>query len=286
MNRTRMMVLAALSLALSLAVAVIAYRMLESRANPTIQEGKVVVAAQKLALGARVAEADIRVVSWPADTAIEGAFADPAKVVGRAVIMPVVPGEPVLEAKLAPEGAGAGLGAVIPEGKRAVAVKVNEVIGVAGFVLPGTRVDVIVTGSPTSSGTADTAKVILENVQVLSAGSQLEEHGDGSPQNVTVVTLVVTPEESQKLALAANEGRIQLALRNPLDERREDPAAVSRKALFAGSAQPPPAPTRVARATREAPRPRPTPPPSVVVEVIQGGARESVTFDAPAQSRR
>jgi pilus assembly protein CpaB len=281
-----MLVLAGLSLALSLAVAVIAYRMLESRANPTIQTGRLVIAAQKLALGARVGETDIRVVSWPADTPIEGAFADPAEVVGRAVIVPVVPGEPVLDAKLAPEGAGAGIGAAIPEGKRAVAVKVNEVIGVAGFVLPGTRVDVIVTGSPTSSGTADTAKVILENVQVLSAGSQLEKQDDGSPQNVTVVTLLVTPEESQKLALAANEGRIQLALRNPLDDRREDPAAVSRKALFSGSGPAPTPPTRVARARRRAPRPRPTPPPSLVVEVIQGGARESVTFDSPAESRR
>ena len=131
----------------------------------------------------------------------------------------MVKGEPLLEGKLASKEAGAGLPPIIPEGMRAVSVRVNEVIGVAGYVLPGTRVDVLNTLSPTNNPTDTTSKVVLANVQVLTSGTRLEQdQEDAKPMQVTVVTLLVTPEQSERLALASTEGKIQLALRNPLDQ--------------------------------------------------------------------
>src|SRR5205085_7247670 len=148
----------------------------------------------------------------------EGTFATPSDIIGRGLIVPLVKNEPVLPAKLASKEAGAGLPPIIPEGMRAVSVRVNEVIGVAGYVLPGTRVDVVATASPTSQPQDATSKVVLSNVQVLAAGTRLEQDQDkGKPMQVTVVTLLVYPEQSERLALASTEGKIQLALRNPLD---------------------------------------------------------------------
>ena len=127
--------------------------------------------------------------------------------------------EPVLPSKLASKEAGAGLPPVIPEGMRAVSVRVNEVIGVAGYVLPGTRVDVVATASPNQERADMTSKLILSNVQVLTAGTRMEQDQEkGKPVQVTVVTLLVNPEQSERLALASTEGKIQLALRNPLDQ--------------------------------------------------------------------
>src|SRR5215211_1524128 len=131
----------------------------------------------------------------------------------------MVKNEPILPAKLASKEAGAGLPPVIPEGMRAVSVRVNEVIGVAGYVLPGTRVDVVATASPSESHSDTTSRVILSNVQVLTAGTRMEQDQDkGKPVQVTVVTLLVNPEQSERLALASTEGKIQLALRNPMDQ--------------------------------------------------------------------
>ena len=138
---------------------------------------------------------------------------------GRGVIVTIVKNEPILPAKLASKEAGAGLPPVIPEGMRAVSVRVNEVIGVAGYVLPGTRVDVLATASPTNNPVDMTSKVVLANVQVLTAGTRMEQdQKDGKPVQVTVVTMSVTPEQAERLALASTEGKIQLALRNPLDQ--------------------------------------------------------------------
>ena len=278
MNRTRMVVLAFISLSLSVVVAFAAYRMLESRMNPVARTGRVVVSTKKLSLGARITAEDLRVVDWPASAPLEGGFGDPKIVVGRGVLVPLVPNEPVLESKLAPKDAGFGLSSVIPDGMRAVAVKVNEVIGVAGFVLPGSRVDVILTGSPTERNATDTSKVILENVQVLAAGTHLEPDARGTPQDVAVVTLLVAPQDAQKLALASADGRIQLALRNPLDLQHRDPVAVKKAALYVGSAVPSPLPTRVARKV-DPPAPVKT---DLSIELIQGSKRETWRFEQVA----
>lgn len=178
----------------------------------------VVIAAADLQLGAELKKEDLQVIAFPKGRAPEGSFASTSEIVGRGVIVPMVKNEPILPAKLASKEAGAGLPPVIPEGMRAVSVRVNEVIGVAGYVLPGTRVDVVATQSPTNQQTDMTSKVVLSNVQVLTAGTRMEQDTkDGKPVAVTVVTLLVKPEQSERIALASTEGKIQLALRNPLD---------------------------------------------------------------------
>ncbi|HET9529573.1 MAG TPA: Flp pilus assembly protein CpaB [Blastocatellia bacterium] len=294
MNRNRMLILAFFALALSALVSYFAYRMLQSRLNPTAEESvQIVVAAEKLNLGTRLTEQVLRVTEWPKSTPLEGSFSNPADIVGRGVIVPMGPNEPVLESKLASKEAGAGLTSAIPEGMRAVAVKVNDVIGVAGFVVPGTRVDVIIIGNP-GQGATEVSKIFLENVQILAAGQNVEQDVNGKPQNVQVVTMLVTPEDAQKLALAQTDGRIQLALRNPIDLAEVNPAAVQKPALYGGrssNASPPPA---------EAPRPRPTvvryvprrpapaPAPAVVtpprpqvyqIEMIHRDKRETTSFE-------
>ncbi len=197
----------------------------------------------------------------------------------------MLPNEPVLESKLAPRGAGAGLTTAIPSGMRAVSVKVNEVIGVSGFVLPGTRVDVIVTGSPDNSSSGEISKVVLENVEVLAAGQNIERNAQGTPEKVQVVTLLVTPEDSQKLALASSDARIQLALRNPLDLEHTDPSPVKRAELYSEPSSDQPkveeaAPVRrVVRRVAPPPPPPPPPPKKYEVEVIQGTERKTMTYE-------
>jgi pilus assembly protein CpaB len=190
-----------------------------------------VVATEKLPLGSRISEKSIHIAPWPKSMPLEGSFIDPKEVIGRGVIVSMLPNEPILESKLAPREAGAGLTPAIPDGQRAVSVKVNDVIGVAGFVLPGTRVDVIMTGSPQNNQDF-VSRIILENVQVLAAGQNVEQDANGKPQNVQVVTLLVSPDQAQDLALASIDNRIQLALRNPMDHEQINPQPSQRTALF------------------------------------------------------
>src|SRR5215210_1006139 len=157
----------------------------------------VVVAAADLQLGSALRKEDLRTLAFPQGQAPEGSFTQPADILGRGLIMPIVKNEPILAAKLASKEAGSGLPPVIPEGMRAVSVRVNEVVGVAGYVLPGNRVDVLATASPTDQHSDTTTKVILSNVQVLTAGTRLEQDQDkNKPVQVTVVTLLVTPEQA------------------------------------------------------------------------------------------
>ena len=179
----------------------------------------VVVAAGDLQLGTEIKKEDVQVVQFPAGKTPDGAFTKADEVIGRGVISPIVRNEPILKAKLASKEAGSGLPPVIPEGMRAVSVRVNEVVGVAGYVLPGNRVDVVATASPTDQHQDTTSKVVLSNVQVLTAGTRMEQGQDpAKPVQVTVVTLLVYPDQAERLALASTEGKIQLALRNPLDQ--------------------------------------------------------------------
>ena len=210
----------------------------------------VVVAAADLELGAELRPDDLRVVEWPASAMPTGAFSTPDEVVGRGLVMPVIQNEPILPMKLAGKDAGSGLPVVIPEGKRAVSVRVNDVIGVAGYVLPGTHVDVLATASPTDKQVDTTTKVVLTNVQVLAAGTKMEQDAEqGKPVSVNVVTLLVTPEESERLTLGATEGKIQLALRNPLDKDRRRRRRASARPRCSASRRPRPARSDGARAS-------------------------------------
>jgi pilus assembly protein CpaB len=180
---------------------------------------QVVVAANDLDVGAEIQQEDIRVIEWPKSSMPAQAISDPKDVIGRGLVLPVVANEPILPMKLADKNAGGGLPPAIPPGLRALSVRVNEVIGVAGYVLPGTRVDVLATVNPGNQQQDITSKVILTNVQVLAAGTKIERDvHDNKAMPVSVVTLLVAPEEAERLTLAAGEGKIQLALRNPLDK--------------------------------------------------------------------
>jgi pilus assembly protein CpaB len=196
----------------------------------------VVVAAADLELGAQLKADDLHVVDWPANSVPNGAFSTADEVVGRGLVMPVIQNEPILPMKLAGKDAGSGLPVVIPEGKRAVSVRVNDVIGVAGYVLPGTHVDVLATATPTNSEVDTTTKVVLTNVQVLAAGTKMEQDAEqGKPMAVNVVTLLVSPDEAERLTLGATQGKIQLALRNPLDKTEPETPGI-RPAVLLGVA--------------------------------------------------
>jgi len=206
----------------------------------------VVVAAADLDIGTELRREDIRVIDWPANAVPTGAIGDPKDVIGRGIVLPVIQNEPILPLKLASAEGGSGLPPAIPPGLRAVSVRVNEVIGVAGYVLPGTRVDVVATVSPTGQNTDMTSKVVLTNVQVLAAGTKIERDTErGKPMPVSVVTLLVNPEEAERLTLASTEGKIQLALRNPLDKTTPLTQGIRPAALLGFGA---PTRTAVARA--------------------------------------
>src|SRR4051794_14550349 len=232
----------------------------------------VIVAAADLDVGATLTREDVRIIDWPANAVPAGALTDPKDAIGRGLILPVIQNEPLLPNKLASTEAGGGLPPAIPPGLRAVSVRVNEVIGVAGYVLPGTRVDVVATVTATGGVSETTSKVVLTNVQVLAAGTKIERDTDkGKPMPVSVVTLLVDPEEAERLTLASSEGKIQLALRNPLD--RETPATRGiRPAALLGAAP----------ITERAPKPRVTQAAKAVivpalepatVEIIRGDKR-------------
>ena len=241
----------------------------------------VVVAAADLALGTELKKEDLAIVNFPQGAAPEGSFARVADVTGRGLIVTMVKSEPVLPGKLASKEAGAGLPPIIPEGMRAVSVRVNEVIGVAGYVLPGTRVDVVATASPTSQPQDATSKVVLANVQVLTAGTRLEQDQEkGKPVQVTVVTLLVYPDQAERLALASTEGKIQLALRNPLDQGAPETPGI-KPAVLLGIVKTAPAKT-VARNTGSVKKTvGPVTPETVVaapaptVEMIRGDKRSA-----------
>ncbi len=218
MNRTRLMIIGLLALALGAFVSFSVYRTLQARTTGSNEPGMdVVVAANDIAVGNKLQEKDLKVVRFPAGNVPAGASSRVSQVVGRGVVTPIARGEFILPSKLAAENAGAGLPGLIPPGMRAVSVRVNEVVAVAGFVVPGTRVDVLLTGNP--GGADQQTTTVLENVAVIAAGQKLERNSAGEPQSVPVITLLVSPEDAQRLTLASTEGRIQLSLRNPLDTK-------------------------------------------------------------------
>jgi pilus assembly protein CpaB len=279
--RNRLFLVLALAVLMGGGLAFATYNAINGQPSKTVNAPTqpVVVAAADLPLGSELKKEDLTVVNFPVGSAPAGAFAKPTDIIGRGVISSIVKNEPVLPAKLASKEAGVGLPPVIPDGMRAVSVRVNDVIGVAGYVLPGTRVDVVCTESPSSQPQDATSKVILSNVQVLTAGTRMEQDQEkGKPQQVTVVTLLVYPEQSERLALASTEGKIQLALRNPLDQGAPEtpgikPAVLLGIAQQKAPAKSAPSPARkntgpVTQATQVA-APLPT------VEMIRGDKRSS-----------
>jgi pilus assembly protein CpaB len=219
-NRSSWLILA-LAVVLGLAAAFVAERRLSIPATAEAapqQTVSVVIAKVELPIGSEINERQLDIIEWPVAYLPKGTESEPANLVGRVTRHTLSPNEPVLESALAPEGMSGGLSAVITEDKRAVSVKVDPVIGVAGFVTPGSRVDVLATLRRLDlQKPLPFSKVILEDVSVLAIDQKMEEARNGDPVLVSVVTLEVTPDQAQKLIYSAHEGNLQLALRNPSD---------------------------------------------------------------------
>ncbi len=278
MNRTRLLMIGVLALALGFLVSVYVYKNLQSKSGVPSDPGiDVIVAADDLQVGARVEEHDIKIIRIPTADLPSGAPRRRSDVLGHGVIIPITKGEFILPTKLAGENAGSGLPSLIPPGMRAVSVKVNEVVSVAGFVTAGTRVDVLLTGTP-NGGSEPQTTTVLQNVAVLAAGSKLERNQNGEPINTPVITLLVSPDDAQRLALAQSEGKIQLALRNPLDTKSADVPSSGARGLYKFA--PALAPTVHTPVHRPLPvKATPTPPPAstgVSVEVFQGDKKPDV----------
>jgi len=273
MNRTRLLMIAAMALALGLLVAGFVYQNLKKGAGGGSEPGfQVMVAADDLQIGAKVEERDIKIISIPASDVPAGAPRKKADVLGHGVIIPISKGEFILANKLAGENE-TGLPSLISVGMRAVSVRVNEVVSVAGFVTPGTRVDVLLTGTPTGGNDQETTTV-LQDVKVLASGHTLEKSATGEAQNTPVITLLVTPDDAQRLTLASSQGHIQLSLRNPLDTRQEEVPASSARGLYKGSA--PAAPAAVHHAFMAKTPTSPAAPSGISVEVYQGEKKSDV----------
>ncbi len=272
MNRNRIFVGIAVAVLAGLFASHYVYKQLQKASSvKPIPTDQLVVAAVRLPLGARLQAEQLRTVSWPVGSRPAGSFGRIQDVVGRALITPLVENEPVLDEKLAPREAGAGLPAAIPEGLRAVSVRVDDVVAVAGFAMPGTMVDVLVTGNLENTANSNSVtRTILEDVRVLAAGQQVQQDKDGKPQTVNVVTLLVDPEQANKLTMASTEGKIHLSLRNTIDAKQVDPPPVFKSTLFGGEEPV----VHSAGARIKAPQK----PSNYVVEVIRGDKRENQSF--------
>jgi pilus assembly protein CpaB len=245
------------------------------------------VAAHNLPIGTLIHDPDVTESPW-VGAIPPGAIQKKEDWLLRGVTTSIYQGEPIIEARLAPKGAGAGLSAIIPSGFRAVAVRVNEIIGVAGFVVPGQRVDVLIAGVPPTGSAASgvLSRTLLQNVEVLSAGHNLDKDPEGKPVSVTVVNLLVTPKDAELLSLASTETKIQLILRNPMDKDTVKTPGTSVASLFSGATYSgaearPVKPRVVVKPAVVLPVVKQAPP--VVVEVIQGDKRSTVKFSEESQ---
>ena len=225
---------------------------LKSKPAPAAPKSQYVASAANLEAGQQIKAENLRMVDWPATVPLPGAFNAPQPVIGRIVLYPLAAGEPILERQLANPGSSAGLSTKIPDGMRAISLRSDEVVGVAGFLLPGTHVDVLVTVHP-PGGADPVTNTVLQDVEILTTGQKIEPDPEGKPTTATVVTLLVKPEDAQKVDLASTQGIVHFVLRNGVDreEFKGPPALFSQ---LAGTPPPPP-PAAVRRAALIAVKP-------------------------------
>jgi pilus assembly protein CpaB len=264
------------------------------------QTAQVVVAAMDVPIATRLEEKHLALVEWPAGHVPEGTYEDLQEVIDRTIQTSIVKGEPILKERLADESEGRGLAALLADGMRAMAVDVDSSVGVGGFVQPGDHVDVLVTMTPddeTAEARGDdparVSKIILQNILVLAVGEHLKTQGN-KPIKVKVVTLGVTAEESERLALASQHGRITLTMRSRIDQKLAATRGVTPQTLLApdeGADDPerqlvePEKPRRTLRTSRRRRRPAPEPaktePAAPVVEILRGSKVEERTLRVP-----
>ncbi len=256
-----------------------AYRRMRTNVAPP-KMIQIVAANKDVPAGVAMATEDVGLIQWPEAAPLAGSFSKVEDVVGRPLIYPLGKGEPVMARDLAVPGSGIGLSVKIPPGMRATSVRSNEVVGVAGFLYPGSHVDVLATLSP-PGGTAPVTETLLQNVEVLTAGEKIEPDPTGKPQTVNVVTFLLSPEDSEKLLMASTQSTLQFVMRNGADQGQEKVSPIIMTQLLTSQrppALPPPATgtprhTKGARPAVQAPLPQ-----VFVVEVIQGQTRKEEKF--------
>lgn len=271
------------------------YRVLENtKASSRIATRSLVVAAKNLAEGAAIDRASLSVREWPVATVPAGAFSSADSLIGRVTRVPIFEGEPLVPGRLAPSGTGPGIEVKITPGKRAMAVRVNDVAGVSGLIQPNSRVDVLVNIRSDLNGGRQVSKLFMENMRVLSVGTRVERDAEGKAIEATTTALEVTPEEAEKLAVAVNQGSIQLVLRgygDPDSVKTKGASSSDVLAQLAGAPVRTVEPARPApRRTAAQPRPQPTAPPvvaapekpdSLTVTVFRGGDVQRQKFEKP-----
>jgi len=271
MKNKRALIVMAVAILFGLAAVVFASRWLLNQ--PGSSSGRIVVATADISLGQRLAPDMFKLAEWPADSVPKGAFTDPQKLSGRVLKSNLLMGEPVSEAKLAPSGTLGGLSALISEGKRAITVRVNDVIGVAGFALPGNYVDIIVSTQKDPQPGSETreqsiSKIVLERILVLAVAQEVNRD-ETKPKVVNAVTLEVTPEQAEKLDLARSVGTLSLALRNQVDPQSASTEGATKLTLLPANTPPMP--------PKPAPKPAAARPAPVVVKVAAPVKRDCAT---------
>jgi pilus assembly protein CpaB len=280
------------------------YRLTSNRSQPARAAAltvKLVLASRDLDLGTILRDGDIMLTDWQSEVPA-GTSSHTQDFVGRGVITKIYAKEPIVETRLAPKGAGGGFAVIIPQGMRAVAVPVNEVVGVAGFVVPGMHVDVLISGTPPggTGGLGTLTRTLLQNIEVLSAGQDFKKDAEGKPVAVQVVNLLVTPEQAEQLSLASHQTTIQLVLRNPLDRDVTKTPGVALSQLFGGgkikpvetpapAVRPRPHPPAKPVVAEAAPLPPPPPPlkkeTPFVMEIISSGKKAEAKFESSGEGK-
>ncbi|MGH9902186.1 MAG: Flp pilus assembly protein CpaB [Pyrinomonadaceae bacterium] len=307
MRNKRLLVVLTGAVVFGLTAAVLVSRYLSNAQAYAKNLNNVVVAKVDVPAGTKIEAEQLTTAQFPRGATPDGTFESADKLVGRVAVVNIAAREPITDFKLAPEGSAGGLSAVIPEGYRAMTVKVDDVVGISGFIMPGALVDVVVTIDPAEKnrGQDPISKIVLQNIKVLANGQNIDRpKNDREPESVRAVTLQVTPEQAEKLALAATEGKLQLVMRNSVDQGDEQTEGVNKRKLLGGdmalpvpdpgslkSEQPKPAPAAAPLVRRQraevpredvkkaAPQPAATPaPPRASVEMIEGAKKRSVDF--------
>lgn len=297
MRNKRFFIVLAGALVFGLLAAVSVTRYLSSAQAYTKNLNRVAVAKVAIPLGTKIIPEQVMVVQFSQESTPGGTFDSIEKLTGRVAVVNIAPREPITEARLAPEGTAGGLSAVIPEGYRAMTVKVDDVVGISGFIMPGTLVDIVVVIIPGDSGVQGQdpiSKIVLQNIKVLANGQNIDKpESERAANSVKAVTLLVTPEQAEKLALAASEGKLQLVMRNSIDQGDEQTKGINKRGLLGGDrAMPAPDPGSL---KSERPEPKPAPrrvrapdeakpvvvvpqPPRAQVEMIEGAKKRNVDF--------
>lgn len=304
MRNKRLIIVMSCAVVFGLAAAVLVSRYLANAQAYSKNLNSVMVARADIPAGTKLESNHLVSAQFPQGATPEGTFNSTDKLVGRVTITNIGAREPITDFRLAPEGSVGGLSAVIPEGYRAMTVKVDDAAGISGFILPGTIVDVVVVISPdqNSSGQNPISKIVLQNIKVLANGQNIDRpKDDREAESVKAVTLQVLPEEAEKLALASNEGKLQLVMRNSVDQGDEKTKGVDKRRLLGGDLATPipdpgslkserPAPVAPVRRVRTSnapvvreekpavPAPVAPPPPRPSIEMIEGVKKRSVDF--------